>query len=347
MKKSRCRYIILCLVLLITLLAGLLPLGPTPFLLGVTAEHREFEVDKFAENITIAPNAFQSIDFNLQEGEEFEVIFTLQVKEELPIDIWFVNQDHYILLTSGSQFLFFIDGSEQEITYTRKIVTLTEHDLYKLVLTNYYSNQTVQVGVICEIRTFLADSDADSLPDSWELDYFGNLNQTENGDPDNDGFTNFQEWETGTNPTVSDKEGKSTEFPWWLILVVIIIILLVILVLLLFKTRSYKQTISKVTKKAPSKKIKKHKGKKAKSKISKKAAPKKAETRRPKHIKPKVIDEEPTEEAEPEVSDEEPSKAPVVPVPKKTEPEVSAGFCGFCGTPVTTPFCTNCGRKVR
>ena len=36
-------------------------------------EKREYEVKKFEENITIPPNAIRAIDFNLQEGEEFEV----------------------------------------------------------------------------------------------------------------------------------------------------------------------------------------------------------------------------------------------------------------------------------
>jgi len=159
MKKFRCRFsLMLCFILLVIFLGCNLPLGSTPYLLETVADHREFEVDKFEENITISPNGLQSIDFNLQEGEEFEIIFTLQVKETLPIDVWFVNEDHYLLLVNGAQFLFFIDGSEQEVTYTKKIVTLTEHDLYKLVMTNYYNNQTVEVNVIYEIRAYYAYS---------------------------------------------------------------------------------------------------------------------------------------------------------------------------------------------
>lgn len=47
------------------------------------------------------------------------------------------------------------------------------------------------------------DSDADGLPDNWELQYFGNLNQTATGDPDSDGLTNLQEYQQGRNPTKS------------------------------------------------------------------------------------------------------------------------------------------------
>ena len=47
------------------------------------------------------------------------------------------------------------------------------------------------------------DSDGDGLADAWELQYFGNLNQTATGDPDADGLTNLQEFQQGRNPTKS------------------------------------------------------------------------------------------------------------------------------------------------
>jgi len=47
------------------------------------------------------------------------------------------------------------------------------------------------------------DSDGDGLADAWELQYFGNLNQFANGDPDADGLTNLQEFQQGRNPTKS------------------------------------------------------------------------------------------------------------------------------------------------
>ena len=44
------------------------------------------------------------------------------------------------------------------------------------------------------------DSDLDGLPDTWEQQYFGNLNQATDLDPDGDGFTNGQEYLGGTSP---------------------------------------------------------------------------------------------------------------------------------------------------
>ncbi len=48
------------------------------------------------------------------------------------------------------------------------------------------------------------DNDGDGLPDAWELQYFGNLNQTGSGDYDGDGLTNLEEYQRGLNPAQYD-----------------------------------------------------------------------------------------------------------------------------------------------
>jgi len=252
--------------ILITTLFGLYQ-----FQTMVTADHKEFEVENYDENITLSPNALEAIDMDIQEGEKIEVIFTLVVKEELPVDVWFVNDDHYTLLSNGAQFLYFIDGSEQEVTYTRKIVTITEHDLYKLVITNYYNNQTVEVNVIYEIRTFYTESD-----------------------------------------DTSSENISSLVLP----LSILVIVLVILLLILLVKARGYKKTLERASRKAPTKKQKLRISKKHTSKGKQKASSKKPEAHG-------------SNETEPEITE-----------------KVSPGFCGHCGTSITTPYCTNCGRKI-
>jgi large repetitive protein len=49
------------------------------------------------------------------------------------------------------------------------------------------------------------DNDNDALPDSWELEYFGNTSsQLAAGDPDRDGVTNYDEFLEGTDPNDAD-----------------------------------------------------------------------------------------------------------------------------------------------
>lgn len=46
----------------------------------------------------------------------------------------------------------------------------------------------------------MADTDADGLPDAWEIAWFGNLTATSAGDPDNDGLSNLAEFHLGGDP---------------------------------------------------------------------------------------------------------------------------------------------------
>ena len=48
------------------------------------------------------------------------------------------------------------------------------------------------------------DSDADSLPDSWELSHFGDLSHGPNENPDGDSLFNFEEYAYGGNPKLWD-----------------------------------------------------------------------------------------------------------------------------------------------
>jgi len=49
------------------------------------------------------------------------------------------------------------------------------------------------------------DTDGDNLPDSWELQKFGNLSQAGDGDPDGDGLINLLEFQQAGNPLVADQ----------------------------------------------------------------------------------------------------------------------------------------------
>jgi hypothetical protein len=58
------------------------------------------------------------------------------------------------------------------------------------------------IGSVASVLANLyIDSRGCGMPDSWQLQYFGNLNQQATGDYDGDGVDNLQEFLDGTNPT--------------------------------------------------------------------------------------------------------------------------------------------------
>jgi len=61
---------------------------------------------------------------------------------------------------------------------------------------------TVDMGADEAIDEKSDDTDEDKLPDDWEDEHFGNLQQASDGDPDQDGLDNLQEYQEGTDPNV-------------------------------------------------------------------------------------------------------------------------------------------------
>jgi hypothetical protein len=56
--------------------------------------------------------------------------------------------------------------------------------------------------------------DGDALPDLWELQHFGNLDQTGAGDADQDALTDWQEYQLGTDPLNADMDSDGMPDGW-------------------------------------------------------------------------------------------------------------------------------------
>jgi len=78
--------------------------------------------------------------------------------------------------------------------------------LYPNDSTNWIANNTPTPGT-ADVEPDNKDSDADGMPDSWEIDYFGTTNAV-NGEADDDwdfdGASNYDEYIAGTIPTDED-----------------------------------------------------------------------------------------------------------------------------------------------
>ncbi len=61
------------------------------------------------------------------------------------------------------------------------------------------------------LRTLFADYD--SLPDAWEVEHFGGLEQRPGDDPDGDELTNLQEYQAGVDPNLYQTDADNDGLP--------------------------------------------------------------------------------------------------------------------------------------
>jgi hypothetical protein len=74
----------------------------------------------------------------------------------------------------------------------------------------------------------LADTDCDRMPDWWEEKYLLNVNKDDaEEDPDEDGFTNYEEYVKGTDPTKADDSNDGFGFFTWIIIIISLLIIIV------------------------------------------------------------------------------------------------------------------------
>ncbi len=113
------------------------------------------------------------------------------------------------------------NGSVYEVT--QKIESHMAHDWHFftmegrsfLALANEATDASYQINsIVYEWKGIADDSDNDGMPDSWETTHFGNLTRDGTADTDNDGLTDLQEYQKGTNPNLADtdKDGLSDGF---------------------------------------------------------------------------------------------------------------------------------------
>jgi chitodextrinase len=92
---------------------------------------------------------------------------------------------------SGNPASYFA-GNIAEILIYNRALSQAERDTVERYLENKYG---------------VSDSDGDGLPDWWEVEHFGNLNQNGSGDFDQDGVPNLDEFVNGLRPELTDTDG--------------------------------------------------------------------------------------------------------------------------------------------
>jgi len=88
--------------------------------------------------------------------------------------------------------------------------TLSLNNLHTNQTDSYYVVVANNVGSTASAAATLtvldpAIYDTNGLPIAWEMYYFGYTNVVLNADPDGDGWSNWQEYQNGTNPNNADQ----------------------------------------------------------------------------------------------------------------------------------------------
>jgi len=176
-----------------------------------------FNIDgpKYAQNI------YQAV---LSAGEEFYFNVSLAATSPYVLDDLSIN---WQLETDWNTTVNVTGPSLKWIYYYE-----ADRYVYVTVTDKADSSNTSTEQITVQI---IADMDKDGLPDLWERTYFGTTAATDTPsvtDYDGDGWTDMEEFENGTDPTIENPKPGFIETYSWLIALIAIII--VVIVLLLF-----------------------------------------------------------------------------------------------------------------
>lgn len=110
-----------------------------------------------------------------------------------------------------TSYLWTVVYGERTETFTRHIEPYPFEDpgLYKITLMVTDDDDNTAVAFTA-VYSF-ADSDNDSMPDWWEIKYLSSITAEADGDPDEDGDSNLEEYLHGTDPMEYDAD-EAEEF---------------------------------------------------------------------------------------------------------------------------------------
>jgi len=114
----------------------------------------------------------------------------------------------------------------------QEIFKFREAGIYTVNLTVRDNNGTSD-SVVGSVWSF-SDIDFDGLPDWWEDYYFESLQQNASDDPDGDGYSNLEEYGSGTDPTEKDPPPGLVSIlkENWMYLAIIIAVVVVLAIVL-------------------------------------------------------------------------------------------------------------------
>lgn len=134
--------------------------------------------------------------YNTQRWDRFRELANFSISNKA-----IVNDIKSIMLDTVNSFSIFNSDTVQSVVFTP-----ADRKLYMYA-------KGINTSTVMEEIPISNDVDGDSLPDNWEINYFGDLSHKGEEDDDGDGYTNLLEYQMGTDPT-DPNSYPSKATPW-------------------------------------------------------------------------------------------------------------------------------------
>jgi len=148
----------------------------------------------------------------------------------------------------------FIDDYVWEVEHHGEVELLFgETQRYRFMTTGMYiitltvTDNNGTEGVDFTAVYVVLDSDLDGIPDWWEMKFLNGLSETASSDPDDDGYSNLEEFAQGTDPLVVDPVKGLIEQNWKWVLFGGTAAIIVVIIISPLRKKKRKETARKKT----------------------------------------------------------------------------------------------------
>jgi fibronectin type 3 domain-containing protein len=211
------------------------------FFYKITAENSVGE-GAFSTVVNATPGKPPSAPQNpLAVPGDSEIVVTWSAPQS-PGDSPITNYKLYRGNASGEETL--LTTLENELIYVDKSVLNDKAYYYKVSAVSSLGEgpYSSEVNATPKANAPPADSDSDDLPDTWELEHFGDLSQSGDDDFDGDGFNNLWEYSAGSDPSDDfsvppDDDDGGNPYLWLGIIIILVIIVVIAIFIKLFSPR--------------------------------------------------------------------------------------------------------------
>lgn len=165
--------------------------------------------------------------FLMTGNQGYEVAFSIYPNPQATsaVDVWDGSWHHIAATYDRANLKLYVDGSLRDsLAMTSSINSSVSSLIFGRDCSNSYEMMLDDVRIFkrslseAEIQEVFyqasPDTDADGMPDGWEITHFGDLSHDGTADTDGDGLTDLEEYNQGTDPNLKDTDRDGLSDGW-------------------------------------------------------------------------------------------------------------------------------------